>query len=77
VVGRELDVPVGPHDEQRYVAQLAGEESQKEDGRCVRRLEVVEDDEQRAIGRGISKECCCRVEQLKTSRLRLEVRARR
>ena len=46
VFGGQLDVAVGPDDEERHVAQLSRHEPQEKDGRCVSGVEIVEDDQE-------------------------------
>ena len=77
VLGRQLDVAVGPHQEQGHVAQLACQEAEEEDGRRVGCLQVVEDHEQGLGACGVAQERRGRVEQLEARGLRSGVGWRR
>ena len=68
---RQLDVAVGADDEEVHLADLAGEELEQQDRRRVGRLQVVEDDHNRALAGGIAEECRGGIEQLEAGNVRV------
>jgi hypothetical protein len=63
VVPREPEVPIRGHQQHARVGELAGDEAHQEDRWRIRGLEIVQDDEQRAVAGRRSKERGHGVEQ--------------
>jgi hypothetical protein len=76
IVG-ELDIAIGPHHEDRGIAQLAREEAKEKQRWRVGGLEIVEDDDERRALPRVPQERRRRVEQLEAGRLRLDRDRRR
>jgi hypothetical protein len=71
MIGTEVVVSIGPHEEEVCLRELAGEELQEQQGRCVRGMEVVEHEDQRLALRRVLQEGADRVEQSEAAGLRI------
>ena len=58
-----LGLPIGSHEQDPRLGQRVPEEAQQQQGRLVRRVQVVHYDEDRAVGGGRRQEAANRVEQ--------------
>ena len=77
VLRGQLNVPIGPHHQERHVAQLTGQEAQQQDRWSIRRLQIVEDDQDGAVARGVAQKHRRRIEEPETRRVGLAVTWRR
>ena len=76
-IGDQLHLAIRADDHDRRVAELARHETQVENRRHVRGVQVVDDDQQRARLRRATQERGGRVEQLESRGLRLDLARRR
>jgi hypothetical protein len=63
LVDARLRVPVGADDHQAFVGRRLGEEPEQEQGRRVRRVQVVEDHQHRTGVGGLAQELTHRIER--------------
>ena len=76
VAYRRIDVAIRPDDEDPTPREFAGEESQQEQRRLVRSVEVVEDEDERTGGRRVLQEARGVIEESEPRSLTLENRLR-
>ncbi len=67
MIRRQLHVAVRGNDQQADIAELAGQETQKQDGRRIRRLQILEDEDCLLLAPDAAQERSRGIEQLEAS----------